>query len=391
MLYGLINLSFWGYVAATLLLTHITIISITVFLHRHQAHRALDLHPWPSHFFRAWLWATTGMKTKSWAAIHRKHHARCETTEDPHSPQILGIKKVLLEGAELYSQEANNAETLERYGYGTPDDWLERHLYTPHSDKGIFLMLGLDLLFFGVPGITIWAIQMLWTPLFAAGIINGIGHYWGYRNFECSDAARNIIPWGIIIGGEELHNNHHAFGTSAKLSVKWWEFDLGWCYIRLLAALKLAKVKKLPPKLKIILDKETVDLETLKALLTNRLYIMANYTKEVIFPVLKETQKHPAHNKNSGMFRKIKRLIKRSDHLLDESGKQSLSSFLEDKHRLKEVYHYREKLQSIWSKTTANQKELIEALQEWCKQAEASSVETLREFVRKLRKYAVAS
>lgn len=390
-LYGLLNLSFWGYVAATLLLTHITIVGVTVFLHRHQAHRALDLHAWPSHFFRFWLWLTTGMRTKDWAAIHRKHHAKCETPDDPHSPQVLGIKKVLLEGAELYRQEGRNQETLDRYGYGTPDDWIERHLYTPHSDKGIFLMLAIDLLLFGVPGITIWAIQMMWIPLFAAGVINGIGHYVGYRNFEPGDASRNIFPWGILIGGEELHNNHHAFGTSAKLSVKWWEFDLGWCYIKLLSALKLAKVKKLPPKLKTIMEKEAVDLETLKALLTNRLHVMANYTREVILPVLKETRRQHSDKKNYGMFRKIKPLLKRSDCLLDESSKQSLSSFLEDKQNLKEVYHYREKLQVIWGKTTATQKELIDALQEWCKQAESSGVETLRQFVSKLRRYAAAS
>jgi len=386
MLYGLLNLSFWGYVFAMLLLTHITIVSVTIYLHRHQAHRALDLHSAPAHFFRFWLWLTTGMRTKAWAAIHRKHHARVETASDPHSPQVLGIKKVLWEGAELYGKEAKNQETLERYGYGTPDDWIERHLYTPHSDKGIFLMLAIDLLLFGVPGLTIWAIQMMWIPFFAAGVINGIGHYFGYRNFESQDASRNIVPWGALIGGEELHNNHHAFGTSAKFSVKWWEFDLGWGYIKLLAMLKLAKVKKLPPKLKTILDKETVDLETLRALLASRLHVMANYTKEVILPVLKETRKQHPH---PHMFRNIKRLLTRADHLLDEPGKQSLFRFLEDKHHLKEVYHYREKLQLIWNRTTANQKELIDALQEWCKQAEASGVETLRRFVEKLRRYAL--
>lgn len=389
MLYGLLNLSFWGYTAATLLLTHITIISVTIFLHRCQAHRALELHPLPAHFFRFWLWLTTGMRTKAWAAIHRKHHARCETQEDPHSPQILGIKKVLLEGAELYRQEALNQETLERFGYGTPDDWVERKVYSPHSDKGVLIMLGINLLLFGVPGITIWAVQMMWIPFFAAGVINGVGHYFGYRNFECADASRNILPWGILIGGEELHNNHHAFGTSAKLSIKWWEFDLGWYYIRLLAALKLAKVKKLPPKLKMLSDKKTVDIETLKAILTNRLYILSHYTKEVILPVLKKESRKHGHEEIHG-FRKAKKLLK-SDYLLDEPGQQSLSRFLANKHHLREVYHYRQKLQFIWSRTTASQKELIDALQDWCKQAEASGVETLRQFVVKLRSYAVAS
>lgn len=391
MLYGLLNLSFWGYVAATLILTHITIIGVTVYLHRHQAHRALNLHPWPSHFFRFWLWLTTGMRTKDWAAIHRKHHARCETVEDPHSPQILGIKKVLWEGAELYRQEGRNAETLSRYGYGTPDDWIERKLYTPHSDKGIFLMLGIDLLLFGVPGLTIWAIQMMWIPLFAAGVINGIGHYWGYRNFECGDAARNIVPWGILIGGEELHNNHHTFGTSAKLSVKWWEFDLGWLYIQLLSALKLAKVKKLPPKLILMQGKKSVDVDTLKALLANRLSVLAHYTEEVILPVFNEVKKCKFIKESGDNLRRAKTLLKQADCLIDESGKQSLGQFLEDKQALKTVYDYRQALQAIWSKTTATQKELVDALQEWCKQAEDSGIETLRQFVAKLRCYAVAS
>lgn len=391
MLYGLLNLSFWGYVAATLLLTHITIIGVTVYLHRHQAHRALNLHPWPSHFFRFWLWLTTGMRTKDWAAIHRKHHARCETVEDPHSPQIFGIKKVLWEGAELYRQEGRNTETLARYGYGTPDDWIERKLYTPHSDKGIFLMLGIDLLLFGVPGLTIWAIQMMWIPFFAAGVINGIGHYWGYRNFECGDAARNIVPWGILIGGEELHNNHHTFGTSAKLSVKWWEFDLGWLYIQLLSALKLAEVKKLPPKLILMQGKKSVDVDTLKALLTNRLSVLAHYTEEVILPVFNEVKKCKFIKESSHTLRRARTLLKQADCLIDESGKQSLGQFLEDKQTLKTVYDYRQALQAIWSKTTATQKELVDALQEWCKQAEDSGIETLRQFVAKLRCYAVAS
>ena len=232
LLYGLLNLSFWGYVVALLILTHITIVGVTVYLHRSQAHRALELHPAISHFFRFWIWLTTGMETKKWVSIHRKHHAKCETEEDPHSPQTRGIKKVFFEGAELYRAEAKNQDTMTRYGQGTPDDWLERHVYTQHSAAGVALMFVIDIVLFGIPGITIWALQMLWIPLFAAGVVNGIGHYWGYRNFECPDASRNILSLGAFIGGEELHNNHHTFPTSAKFSVKWWEFDLGWVYIR---------------------------------------------------------------------------------------------------------------------------------------------------------------
>ncbi|HCE11112.1 MAG TPA: acyl-CoA desaturase, partial [Oxalobacteraceae bacterium] len=231
---GLSRASGWQVAIYTLTVTHITIAAVTIYLHRCQAHRALDLHAVPSHFFRFWLWLTTGMVTKEWAAIHRKHHAKCETEDDPHSPVTRGIKKVLLEGSELYRAESKNLETMEKYGHGTPTDWIERNLYTKHSAMGVALMMVINVMLFGVIGVTVWAVQMIWIPIMAAGIINGIGHYWGYRNYECTDAATNVFPWGILIGGEELHNNHHTFGTSAKLSSKWYEFDIGWMYIRIL-------------------------------------------------------------------------------------------------------------------------------------------------------------
>jgi stearoyl-CoA desaturase (delta-9 desaturase) len=248
---ALLDLPWWGYILVTLLLTHITIASVTIYLHRHQAHRALELHSSVSYFFRFWLWLSTGTVTKEWTAIHRKHHAKCETVSDPHSPQIVGIKKVLLEGAELYRKEAKNCETLKKYGRGTPNDWLERNLYSKHNSLGIILMLTIDLLLFGPIGLTIWAVQMAWIPVTAAGIINGAGHYWGYRNFQPDNASTNIVPWGILIGGEELHNNHHAFIGSAKLSSKWFEFDIGWLYIRTLAVLGLAKIKRVAPKVRL--------------------------------------------------------------------------------------------------------------------------------------------
>ena len=232
--HGLLPLPWWGYVVVALVMTHVTIAGVTIYLHRHSAHRALDLALPVSHFFRFWLWLTTGMVTKEWTAIHRKHHAKCETDEDPHSPQTRGIRTVFWQGAELYRAEAKNRETLDKYGKGTPDDWIERNLYTRYSWQGVGLMLAIDLVLFGPLGATIWAVQMLWIPVNAAGIINGIGHYWGYRNFASADASTNIVPWGILIGGEELHNNHHAYGSSAKFSSRWFEFDLGWCYIRIL-------------------------------------------------------------------------------------------------------------------------------------------------------------
>lgn len=390
MLYGLLNLSFWGYVVATLILTHITIVCTTIYLHRHQAHRALDLHPAVSHFFRFWLWLTTGTVTKEWAAIHRKHHAKCETVEDPHSPVIFGIRKVLWQGYELYKEESKNKETLERFGYGTPDDWIERNLYSRFSNHGIGLMFVIDFILFGVPGISVGAIQMFWIPFFAAGVVNGIGHYWGYRNFECPDAARNIVPWGILIGGEELHNNHHTYGSSAKLSVKWWEFDIGWGYIKLLSWFGLATVKKLPPKLATLRTKNQIDMETVKAIILNRFQILSHYTTEVVIPVFREERRR-AGDAGVDLLRRAKAMLIRTDSLLDEKSKQHLARILEERHALKIVYQYRQRLQNIWNQTTANQKELIEALQEWCKQAEASGIEALYKFAQTIKSYSIVS
>ena len=380
MLFGLLNLSFWGYVIALLVLTHITIVAVTVYLHRAQAHRSLDLHPIISHFFRFWLWLTTGMETKEWVSIHRKHHAKCETEDDPHSPQIKGIKKVFFEGAELYREEAKNADTMQRYGQGTPDDWIERNLYSKHSVAGIVLMFIIDVLLFGVPGVTIWALQMLWIPLFAAGVVNGIGHYWGYRNFECPDAARNIIPFGAFIGGEELHNNHHTYPTSAKFSVKRWEFDLGWHYIRLLQFLKLAKIKRVPPRLAETPGKLHADVDTLKAIITNRFQVMARYSKEVLLPVWQEETEKANNAFNKALLKRAKVSLIRTQSLLNEEGKRQLADVIDKHHMLALVYQYRLKLQSIWERTTATQRELLEALQEWCQQAEATGITALRKF-----------
>ncbi len=390
MLYGVLNLSFWGYVVATLILTHITILGVTIYLHRHQAHRGLEMHPILSHFFRFWLWLTTGMVTKEWAAIHRKHHAKCETAEDPHSPQVKGLKKVLLEGAELYQAEAKNKETLERYGQGTPDDWVERNIYTRHSGKGIVLMLLIDLVLFGVPGITIWALQMAWIPLHAAGIINGVGHYWGYRNFECKDASRNLFPWAFWIGGEELHNNHHTFATSAKFSVKWWEFDIGWGYIKLFSLLKLVKVKRLPPKVKIVPNKACVDIETVKAIIAGRFQVMSHYSKEVLMPVL-QAEKQKAGKATGNLFKKAKSLLTKDNNLIDPKSRQRLTHLLEKNEALKLVYQQGLKLQEIWARGTATQRELLEALQTWCKQAEAAGIDVLRNFASHIKGYTLAT
>src|SRR3990172_9189626 len=392
MLEGLIALPWWGYIIVTLVFTHITIASVTIYLHRHQAHRALDLHPLVSHFFRFWLWLTTGMVTKEWAAIHRKHHAKCETAEDPHSPQVLGIRKVLREGSELYRAEAKNQETLDKYGHGTPRDWIERNLYTRHSAKGIALMFILNVLLFGPIGITIWAVQMMWIPITAAGVINGIGHYWGYRNYEAADASTNIVPWGILIGGEELHNNHHTFASSAKLSSKWWEFDIGWFYIRTLEVFGLARVKKIPPELTCDTAKQHIDLETVKAVTNARFVVLSHFGREVVLHVHREELKKtkPADRESWALLKSARGLLVRETTLLDDVSRKWLHDVLEHNHSLKTVHVMKEKLAQIWKRSATTQDNLIHALQEWCLEAEATGIEALKNFAYKLRTYRLA-
>ena len=389
MLEGLIVLPWWGYIIVTLIFTHITIAAVTIYLHRHQAHRALDIHPVISHFFRFWLWLTTGMVTKEWAAIHRKHHAKVETPDDPHSPRQFGIRKVMWQGAELYRKESKNLETMEKYGHGTPDDWLERNLYTRHSGKGIALMFAADVALFGPIGITIWAIQMIWIPIFAAGIINGVGHYWGYRNYEVGDASTNIVPWGILIGGEELHNNHHTFGSSAKFSSKWWEFDIGWLYIQMMKALGLARVKKIPPELTCDSAKQHIDVDTVKAVITARFLVMSQFAREVMQHVHREELKKAdrADRESWTLLKRAQRLMVREAGLLDEASRKWLDAVLENNGTLKTVYVMKQKLQDVWQRSATTQEHLLQALQEWCREAEATGIEALHHFSQKLRTY----
>lgn len=386
---GVIDMPWWGYVVVTLVFTHITIAAITIYLHRHSAHRALELHAIPSHFFRLWLWLTTGMVTKEWTAVHRKHHAKCETKDDPHSPVIVGIKKVLYEGSELYRLEAKNPETLERYGYGTPDDWMERNIYSKHSAKGVALMLIVNVILFGPIGITIWAVQMMWAPIFAAGIINGVGHFWGYRNFQAEDSSRNILPWGILIGGEELHNNHHAYATSARLSNKWYEFDIGWLYIRILEMLGLAKVKKIAPKLRIDKEKTHCDLDTLQAVISHRYEVLAKYTKSLQATFAKEMVHLKEATAQYGVDKStLKRWILADSKTLQEHEREKLSQVLSNAKTLDKVYTMREELAEIWQRSTASTEELVKQLEDWCRRAEESGIEVLRTFSQRLRCYA---
>lgn len=379
----------WQVFWFTLFVTHITIASVTIFLHRCQAHRALELHAIPSHFFRFWLWLTTGQVTKEWASIHRKHHAKCETEEDPHSPVTRGIKKVLLEGAELYRAESKNLETMQKYGHGTPDDWIERNLYTKYSWQGVAVMLILDVILFGAKGITVWAVQMLWIPITAAGIINGIGHYWGYRNYDCPDASTNIVPWGILIGGEELHNNHHTFGTSAKLSSKWYEFDIGWMYIRMMEMAGLAKVKKVAPEPKFAEAKHTIDMETLQAVIANRYDVMAKYTRSLRHAWRAEViQLREKAHWEEGFLSSAKKLLQREPTKLEGEQKDHLSAVLVHSNALKTMHEMRVELGLIWERSTVSREQLVHQLQDWCTRAEASGIHLLQEFSLKLRSYA---
>ena len=387
--HGLVGASGWQVLAFTLVVTHITIAAVTIFLHRCQAHRALDLHAIPSHFFRFWLWLTTGQVTKQWVAVHRKHHAKCETQDDPHSPVAHGIKTVLLTGAELYRKEAKNVETQKKYGHNTPDDWLERNLYTRYSWQGVGLMLIIDLALFGAIGLTVWAVQMLWIPITAAGIINGIGHYWGYRNFEAQDASTNVSPWGIIIGGEELHNNHHTYPTAAKLSVKPFEFDIGWGYIRAMEIVGLAKVRKTPPQLQLGEIKAVPDSRTLEAIIANRYEVMATYARDVRAACAAELDRLKSEGQTqSQKWREMvlaKRWLHRDDQHIPAEVKADLVHVCEDSPRLQQLIAMREELRQLWTRTNVSAEQLVKDLQDWCKRAEESGIAALQQFAVKLR------
>jgi stearoyl-CoA desaturase (delta-9 desaturase) len=388
MLSGLLELPIWGYIAITLVATHITIVGVTLYLHRAMAHRAVDLHPVVSHFFRLWLWLTTGQVTREWIAVHRKHHAKVETEEDPHSPQIHGIAKLLLQGTELYRIGVRDPETLERYGHGAPDDWLERNVYTRHSNKGYALTLVLNVILFGPIGLTMWAVQMMWIPVTAAGVINGLGHWWGYRNYETPDASTNIVPIGILIGGEELHNNHHAFASSAKFSSKWWEFDIGWFYIRLMEMLGFARIKKIAPEPVIVPGKARVDLDSVKGVISNRMQVMSQYAKNVLGKVYDEELGRADHAERP-LLRRVKSLLVREESRLTLDARARLDAALKHSQALQTVYLYKGRLQAIWQERTASHEGLRQSLQEWCREAEESGIRALQEFAKTLPMYSV--
>ena len=387
--HGLVPLTWWQVIVVALVLTHVTIAAVTIFLHRCQAHRALDLHPIVSHFFRFWLWLTTGMVTKEWAAIHRKHHAKVETVDDPHSPVTRGINTVMWSGAELYRAESRNPETMEHYGHGTPDDWLERNLYARFSWQGVGLMLALDVILFGAIGATIWAVQMAWIPFFAAGVVNGLAHWWGYRNYATSDTSTNLVPWGLIIGGEELHNNHHAYGTSAKFSAQWYEVDLGWLYIRALSAVGLAKVRRVAPKLKLQASKPEADHATLQAVITHRYQVATTYARALKAACRHEIEvlREKARGLELPSAGRLKQWLTDPD-ALPEGERHRLAHVAEHSKTIAKIVAMRAELTALWSRSTETSEQLLARLQDWCRRAEASGIAPLAQFSLKLKRYA---
>ncbi len=386
---GLLNLPWWGDLIAGLILVQITIAGVTVYLHRCQAHRALDVHPIVSHFFRFWMWLTTGMITKEWAAIHRKHHAKCETEEDPHSPRIHGINKILFTGVVLYVKESHKPETMERYGHGTPDDWLERNIYTPMNKWGIMLLAAIDVALFGViPGLLIYGIQLAWIPFWAAGVINGLGHYFGYRNFQTEDDSTNMSPIAAWIGGEELHNNHHAYPTSAKFSQRWYEFDLGWLYIRIMSALGLATVRKVAPKVKLDPSKFEVDAATLQAVIMHRYDVMKNFAKSVKRASALEIASLREKGADSTALQKMRKWLHLDAAVVPARHRETIDRVVAASPSLSTTLTMRQDLTRIWARSTLNTDQMVQQLKEWCERAEKTDVVPLQEFSRRLRCYA---
>ena len=387
---GLVGLGWPGLLVVLLVFTQLTIFSVTLFLHRSQAHRGVDFHPVLNHFFRFWTWLTTSMITREWVAIHRKHHARVETEQDPHSPQTRGIGKVLREGAELYREARNDRASIEQYGKGAPDDWIERHLYTPHANLGPVVLAVVNLVLFGLPGIALWAIQMAWIPFWAAGVVNGLGHWWGYRNFETTDTATNLTPWGVWIGGEELHNNHHAFPSSARFSMRRWEFDIGWAAIKGLEKVGLAKVLRVAPSLDIRPNIAVPDGETLRALLSHRFQAMTDYQRNVLKPALREEAAAAGARLRELLPRRMRRGLVDDGRWLKPEAREQLRSWVSQRPRIQALVEHRARLAALLEARSHDAAERLHQLQAWCQEAEASGIRALQEYSLRLKGYALA-
>lgn len=388
---GLLGLGWLGLLAVLLVFTQLTIFSVTLYLHRSQAHRGVDFHPAISHVFRFWTWLTTSMITKEWVAIHRKHHAKVETEEDPHSPQFKGIGNVFWRGVELYREARWQRTDIEQYGKGAPDDWIERHLYTPHATMGPTALLFVNFALFGIPGIALWAIQMAWIPFWAAGVVNGLGHWWGYRNFESADTSTNLTPWGVWIGGEELHNNHHAFPSSARFSMRRWEFDIGWAAIKGLEKLGLAKVLRVAPSLDIRPNISVPDTDTLRALLSHRFQAMTDYQRNVLTPALKEEAAQAGAKLRKLLPRRLRRGLVDDGRWLKPDARQQLQSWVSQRPRIRTLVEYRASLSALLEARSNDASERLKQLQAWCHQAEASGIRVLQDYSARLKGYTLAA
>jgi len=387
---GLTGLGWWEWLIVLLVFTQLTIFSVTLYLHRSQAHRGVDFHPVLNHFFRFWTWLTTSMITKEWVAIHRKHHAKVETEEDPHSPQTKGIGNVFWRGVELYREARWQRADIEQYGKGAPDDWIERHLYTPHANAGPVVLLFVNATLFGLPGVALWAIQMAWIPFWAAGVINGLGHWWGYRNFESSDTSTNLTPWGVWVGGEELHNNHHAFPSSARFSMRRWEVDIGWIVIKGLEKLRLAKVLRVAPTLDIRPNIAVPDADTLKALLSHRFQAMTDYQRNVLKPALKEEAAQAGAKLRALLPRKLRRGLVDDGRWLKPDAREQLHAWVSQRPRIRALVEHRARLSALLEARSHDAAERLKALQAWCHEAEASGIRVLQEYSARLKGYALA-
>ncbi|MEL1265822.1 DesA family fatty acid desaturase [Pseudoxanthomonas putridarboris] len=387
---GLLGLGWAGLLVTLLVFTQLTIFSVTLYLHRSQAHRGVDFHPVLNHFFRFWTWLTTSMITKEWVAIHRKHHAKVETEEDPHSPRTKGIGNVFWRGVELYREARWQRADIEQYGKGAPDDWIERHLYAPHATLGPTAMLLVNFALFGIPGIALWAVQMAWIPFWAAGVVNGLGHWWGYRNFESADTSTNLTPWGVWIGGEELHNNHHAFPSSARFSMRRWEFDIGWAVIKGLEKVRLAKVLRVAPTLDIRPNIAVPDTDTLKALLSHRFQAMTDYQRNVLMPALKEEAAQAGARLRQLLPRQLRRGLVDDGRWLKPDAREQLQQWVAQRPRIRALMEHRARLAALLEARTHDASERLKQLQLWCQEAEASGIRALQDYSARLKGYALA-
>jgi len=387
---GLTGLGWWEMLLVLLVFTQLTIFSVTLYLHRSQAHRGVDFHPLVSHFFRFWTWLTTSMITREWVAIHRKHHAKVETEDDPHSPQVKGIGTVFWRGVELYREARGMREDIAQYGKGAPDDWIERHLYTPHANLGPVALFAINALLFGLPGVALWAIQMAWIPFWAAGVVNGLGHWWGYRNFESADTSTNLTPWAVWIGGEELHNNHHAFPSSARFSMRRWEFDIGWQAIRLMQALGLAKVLRVAPQLDIRPNISVPDADTLRALLSHRFQAMTDYQRNVFKPALREEAAAAGARMRELLPKRLRRGLVDDGRWLKPDARQQLSDWVAQRPRIRTLVEHRARLAAVLEARSHDAAERLKQLQQWCHEAEASGIGALQAYAARLKGYALS-